>query len=143
MNTKDERGLYGLEIGKRAGKFLKAKYDATGFSRKEDADRGGVTEGYLTSLLAGRIAFPHPEIVDRMARHWGFSKIEFYMHVGLFTENDLREYVARRGMAAATMPPELDVIYSQLASLPHDKRQQFFDAVQSLIQTLKQASGIQ
>lgn len=122
------------ELGKAVGRYLKLKFHATGMTRKEAAEKAEVTEGYLTSLLAGRAVAPSPVIVRNMAGNWGFSIIEFYKVTGLIAEEDVLEYVAAKGLSESATDT-LKVIQS-LTALPSEKRKKAAELILSLLDTL-------
>lgn len=122
------------KLSEAVSRYLKQKFRASGMTRKEAAEKAGVTEGYLTSLLAGRAVSPSPVIVRDMAENWGFPVIAFYVVTGLVTEEDVWEYVAASG-SAENASDELKVIRS-LATLPQEKRKKAVGLILSLLDTV-------
>lgn len=113
----DQRGT-----AKRVGQFLKSIYDANRYSRKVAAELAGISEGFLTGLLAGRSAFPAQDVLREMAAKWGFTIMEYYVAAGLITQNDLADYLHKKEVLPASAPHEVQVLYSRLIALPAYQR---------------------
>ncbi len=115
-----------VELSKRTGQFLMRAFRRTGFTRKEAAERAGVSEGYLGSVLAGRFIAPKPEVIRRMADAWGFSLIDFYIEaLGTIKREDVDAWVAKN----LPMMAELRAISSRLDAMPQEKREKVLNLI--------------
>jgi transcriptional regulator with XRE-family HTH domain len=121
------------QLKRAVGRYLLEKFRATGMSRTEAADRAGVSPGYLTGILAGRIVLPGPEIVRRMADHWGFPLLDFYIKTGLINHEDVEEYLSGHELIAPGTPPDVQAVNSLLLGLPRYQREQMAEAIQRMI----------
>jgi hypothetical protein len=126
--------INGEEMKRRSGKFLTKKFHASGMPRKEAVARLGISEGYLTGLLAGRVILPSPEVLDNMSRHWGFPKIEYMVEVGLLNSEDVADYITKMGIAPAYFPAKIQMLVGKLIAIePPEKRDQITDTLGTLL----------
>lgn len=138
MSIKEAQKTKREEIAEKTGKFLLNAYRATGMSRQEAAERIGISPGYLTGLLAGRVVTPRPEIVRNMATQWGFNVLEYYEVAGLINKNDITEYVGSREIEH--FPADIKSVCNRLKNLPPDKRKRIIDSFQNTISAVEEGS---
>ena len=131
------------ELQKKVGKFLSDQFHASGLSRKDAAERGNVSEGYLTGLLAGRVVAPGPQILRAMADGWGFNVLYFYVLIGLCSDQDIRDLAAKLKTAYPSCTEEeskawklAESVCARLATLPPGQRERVTKMVSDVLNTL-------
>lgn len=119
-----------------AGRFLLDAYRATALSRAEAAERAGVGIGYLTGLLAGRAVSPNPETVKNMAEGWGFLTVDFYLAAGILSREDMKLWIATKGLEdewQMEIPSRLRSVLVRLARMPEGQREAFEMAIAGML----------
>lgn len=125
----------------RVGKYLMDRYHDTGLSRREAAERAGISEGYLTTLLAGKTAFPAEDVVRNMSRNWGFPYLDFLIRgTGMVKETDVEEYIQAKGLAPVSAPAELKTLNARLMAPPPQRRKALVEALLQTLTTIENAS---
>jgi transcriptional regulator with XRE-family HTH domain len=111
------------ELTRRTKVFLTKAFKNTKFSRKEAAERGNVSESYLTGLLAGRAVAPGLEILRAMAAGWGFNILDFYANLGWIADQDVVNYVQRNKLMENAAPADMKMVYDRAMALPTKTRE--------------------
>jgi transcriptional regulator with XRE-family HTH domain len=125
----------------RVGKYLMQRFHDTNLSRREAAERAGVSEGTLTTILAGRTAFPAEDIVRNMSRNWGFPYLDFLIRgTGLVKESDVDEYIQAKDLTPATAPPELKALNARLMAAPPQRRRALAEALLNTLTIIENAT---
>ncbi len=125
----------------QVGRFLMDKFHATQFSRKEAAERAGISEGTLTSMLSGRTAFIAQNVLRRMSAHWGFDVLEYYLAAGLLTHNDIADYLQKQEILPSGASQEMQTLFARLAKLPQSKRDRLVEAFLNTLSTVENTTG--
>lgn len=128
------------ELTKRTARFLTKAYKDAQLSRREAAERGDVTEGYLTGLLAGRASVPGMEILRAMSEGWGFNILDFFKTIGWINDRDIEKYISREKLMEDAAPSDVKVIYSKLMSMDAQKRRTVSQSVITTIDTFTEES---
>jgi transcriptional regulator with XRE-family HTH domain len=129
------------ELGDRSGKFLTKAFHATGFSRKEGAQRANVSESYLSGLLAGRVIMPGTMILRGMATGWGFNILDYFKALDWVQDSDVETYAAQRGLMGSSAPADVMTIFHKLMAMAPKQRQELSSTLLSMIDTVNKHNG--
>lgn len=125
--------VFKSETSKRMAEYLTAICKRMGHTRRELAAMAGVSDGYLSQLLAGNAAVPKIETLRKLAKGWGFNILEFHIAVGILTKKDIDAYTGRQSVASA--PPDVMFVYDKLVAMTPSDRKAVEHAIHSVLDT--------
>ena len=84
------------ELAKKAAKYVRRHIRDAGFTTiKEAEEKAGVDEGYFRTHF-GKVVFWEAEKLRALGRVCNFTPLEYFVHLGIVTREDVSKFVDRR-----------------------------------------------